>query len=217
MNYYDKINWKNRSEGKTTKISAERLNHMDNQIFNNANAIGNVEKIADIGDGTLCGAAETLKETAEKLTQSLDSINSNLENKQDKLTNPLTKSDVVNNLTTATTNVPLSAKQGKVLKDSFDVLNHSQNTGSLSVGSALTFRGNSESNVVYGDYNSGIYFVTGNEIGLPMTSYQGFLFTLKVPNSNIIKVLFLYNGYSYIMSSQSDGTLIVAWSKFAPN
>ena len=71
MNYYDKINWKNRSEGKTTKISAERLNHMDNQIFNNANAIGNVEKIADIGDGTLCGAAETLKETAEKLNQSL--------------------------------------------------------------------------------------------------------------------------------------------------
>lgn len=78
MNYYDKINWKNRSEGKTTKISAERLNHMDNQIFNNANAIGNVEKIADIGDGTLCGAAETLKETAEKLTQSLSDINSNL-------------------------------------------------------------------------------------------------------------------------------------------
>lgn len=73
MNYYDKINWKNRSEGKTTKISAERLNHMDNQIFNNANAIGNVEKIADIGDGTLCGAAETLKETAEKLNQSLSS------------------------------------------------------------------------------------------------------------------------------------------------
>ena len=78
MNYYDKINWKNRSEGKTTKISAERLNHMDNQIFNNANAIGNVEKIADIGDGTLCGAAETLKETAEKLTQSLGNIQSHV-------------------------------------------------------------------------------------------------------------------------------------------
>lgn len=80
MNYYDKINWKNRSEGKTTKISAERLNHMDNQIFNNANAIGNVEKIADIGDGTLCGAAETLKETAEKLTQSLGIQKNNIEN-----------------------------------------------------------------------------------------------------------------------------------------
>ena len=74
MNYYDKINWKNRSEGKTTKISAERLNHMDNQIFDNANAIGNVEKIADIGDGTLCGAAESLKGTTDKLTQSLGNI-----------------------------------------------------------------------------------------------------------------------------------------------
>lgn len=124
---------------------------------------------------------------------------------------------MVNNLTTATTNVPLSAKQGKVLKDSFDVLNHSQNTGYLSVGSALTYRGNSENNVVYGDYAAGIYFVTGNEIGLPLTSYQGFLFTLRVQNANIIKVLFLYNGYSYIMSQQSDGTQIVAWSKFAPN
>ena len=40
-----------------------------------------------------------------------------LGNKQDKLTNPLTKSDVVNNLTTSTTNVPLSAAQGKALND----------------------------------------------------------------------------------------------------
>lgn len=115
MNYYDKINWKNRSEGKTTKISAERLNHMDNQIFDNANAIGNVEKIADIGDGTLCGAAESLKGTTDKLTQSLNS-------KQDKLTNPLTKSDVVDNLTNTSTNTPLSAKQGNVLKGLIDKL-----------------------------------------------------------------------------------------------
>jgi hypothetical protein len=37
--------------------------------------------------------------------------------KQDKLTNPLTKSDVVNNLNTTTTNVPLSANMGKALQD----------------------------------------------------------------------------------------------------
>ena len=43
-----------------------------------------------------------------------------LGNKQDKLTNPLTKSDVVNNLTTSTTNVPLSAAQGKALNDKLD-------------------------------------------------------------------------------------------------
>lgn len=78
MNYYDKINWKNRSEERTTKISAERLNHMDNQIFDNANAIGNVEKIADIGDGTLCGAAESLRKTADKLNQSLANIQSHV-------------------------------------------------------------------------------------------------------------------------------------------
>lgn len=40
-----------------------------------------------------------------------------LDGKQDALTNPLTKSDVVNNLTTTTTNVPLSAAQGKNLQD----------------------------------------------------------------------------------------------------
>ena len=36
---------------------------------------------------------------------------------QTKLTDPLTKSDVINNLTTTTTNVPLSAAQGKALND----------------------------------------------------------------------------------------------------
>ena len=44
-------------------------------------------------------------------------IKSALDGKQDTLTNPLTKSDVVNNLTTTTTNVPLSAAQGKALND----------------------------------------------------------------------------------------------------
>lgn len=115
MNYYDKINWKNRSEGKTTKISAERLNHMDNQIFNNANAIGNVEKIADIGDGTLCGAAETLKETAEKLTQSLESTN-------EKIYYPLTETVYKSPLS----NIP--SKTAKILqadvpnKDEYTIL-----------------------------------------------------------------------------------------------
>lgn len=40
-----------------------------------------------------------------------------LETKQDKLVNPLTKSDVVNNLNTTTTNLPLSANMGKKLQD----------------------------------------------------------------------------------------------------
>lgn len=40
-----------------------------------------------------------------------------LNSKQDKLANPLTQSDVINNLTSTSTNKPLSAAQGKVLND----------------------------------------------------------------------------------------------------
>lgn len=46
-------------------------------------------------------------------------INTNLSGKQDKLTNPLTQSDVVNNLNSTSTTKPLSANQGKVLYDGY--------------------------------------------------------------------------------------------------
>ena len=46
-------------------------------------------------------------------------INTSLSAKQDKLTNPLTQSDVVNNLTSTSTTKPLSANQGKVLYDGY--------------------------------------------------------------------------------------------------
>ena len=42
-----------------------------------------------------------------------------LDGKQDALTNPLTQSDVVNNLTSTSSTLPLSAKQGKALNDKF--------------------------------------------------------------------------------------------------
>jgi len=51
----------------------------------------------------------------------IEAIETALAGKQDKLTNPLTKSDVINNLTTTTTNVPLSAAQGKKLFDNSGV------------------------------------------------------------------------------------------------
>jgi|GEM_PF-392036 len=59
--------------------------------------------ISDIGDGTVTGA--------------IDEINSELDNKQDKLTNPLTRSNIVNNLTSTSTTDVLSAAQGKALND----------------------------------------------------------------------------------------------------
>ena len=58
-----------------------------------------------------------------------------LSNKQNKLTNPLTKSDVVNNLTTTTTNVPLSAAQGKVLNESMKSIGDVVQIGALTATS----------------------------------------------------------------------------------
>ena len=46
-------------------------------------------------------------------------IKSALDGKQDTLTNPLTQSDIVNNLTSTSATAPLSAKQGKALNDKF--------------------------------------------------------------------------------------------------
>ena len=102
--------------------------------------------------------------------------------------------------------------------NSLDVLNHAHNTGNLEIGSALTFNGYSENNVVYGNYNAGIYFVFGNESELPLNGYYGYTITLNtslvVP---IIKLLFFSNGYCYIMSQQPNGEVIVPWNRFSPN
>lgn len=52
--------------------------------------------------------------------------------KQDKLTNPLTQSDVVNNLTSDSTSTPLSAYQGKVLHDALNkIYSNWSGTGSF--------------------------------------------------------------------------------------
>ncbi len=51
----------------------------------------------------------------QEARESIASIEGILDNKQDKLTNPLTQSDIVNNLTSTATNKPLSAAQGRAL------------------------------------------------------------------------------------------------------
>lgn len=51
------------------------------------------------------------------IQKTVGELNTGLAKKQDKLTNPLTESDVVDNLTSTTTKKPLSAAQGKILND----------------------------------------------------------------------------------------------------
>lgn len=66
---------------------------------------------------------------ATNVQDAVDELKDGLDGKQSKLTNPLTKSDVVNNLTSTSTNVPLSAYQGKVLKDDLDKVLSFSTTG----------------------------------------------------------------------------------------
>lgn len=52
---YEKIGWKDYPD-KTTPMSAKNFAHMEDGIFENSVAIGEISKIAKIGDGTCTGA-----------------------------------------------------------------------------------------------------------------------------------------------------------------
>lgn len=51
------------------------------------------------------------------IQEAVGGLNKDLAGKQDKLTNPLTQTDIVNNLSSTAANKPLSANQGKILND----------------------------------------------------------------------------------------------------
>lgn len=93
--------------------------------------------------------------------------------------------------------------------DKVNTLNGSGSTGQT--GEAMRLMGASDSNCVYGSYNFGIYFVTGSETGLPLTGYAGFLVTLRWKTSRIVKILFLVNAYTYVMSQENNGTVVSGW------
>ena len=58
---YKKIGWKNYPSTETP-ISATNLEHMDDGIMKNDQAIGDMEKVKELGDGTLAGAVSVLNE-----------------------------------------------------------------------------------------------------------------------------------------------------------
>lgn len=163
--------------------------------------------------GAINGITSSLASTSENyalsasagrnLKSQIDNVNSNLGQK-------VNTSDIVNNLTSTATNKPLSAYQGRVLKSYIDNLVAGDGI-SGQTGESLRLIGMSYANCVYGNYNFGIYYVAGSEEGLPLTGYAGFLITLKWTTSRIIKILFLVNAYTYVMSQENDGTVVNAW------
>lgn len=105
----------------------------------------------------------------------------------------------------------LSPYQGYLLKKDIDLLNGFGGTGQT--GESLRLLGKSDENCVYGNYNFGIYYVSGTETGLPLAEYAGFIVSLRWTTSRIIKVLFLVNSYVYMMSQENDGTVVTSWTR----
>ena len=74
-------------------------------------------------------------EAVEPLFTVTESVLALLATKQDKLTNPLTQSDVINNLTSTSAVKPLSANQGKVLSE--DIAANAKKLDEMSGGNAF--------------------------------------------------------------------------------
>ena len=93
----------------------------------------------------------------------MEELGTSVAKKQDKLTNPLTSSDVVYGVTSTDTTKPLAAAQGKVLNEKVEAAIACKNfsvTATIAAGAAQDITGNAES----GDYGPiGIaQFDTGN-------------------------------------------------------
>lgn len=181
-------------------------------------------------DGTTAG---NLQNQIDELDAKVDSVNSGLANLNTNLGKKAPTSHAstgtgygvgsgsnyghcktINNLTASkyVNGESLSAYQGAVLKSYINVMcGGDGNTGQT--GEALRLIGKSSTNCVYGNYNLGIYFVEGSEEGLPLTGYAGFLITLRWTTSRIVKILFLVNAYTYIMSQENDGTVVSSWTR----
>jgi hypothetical protein len=69
-------------------------------------------------DGTITALQVKYNDSNVKLA--LDALGTRIDGKQDKLTNPLTRSNIVDNLNSSSATNVLSAKQGKVLNDNFN-------------------------------------------------------------------------------------------------
>ena len=85
----------------------------------------------------------------------LKEVNQSLSNKQDTLINPLTRGNVINNLTSANTDLPLSAYQGKVLNAAIAT----KNTVSAQILAGQVTLKNGQATVDLGAQPNGVFLV----------------------------------------------------------
>lgn len=94
-----------------------------------------------------------------------------------------------------------------------DCLNHYRNYNN-DLGICFKNRGVTD-NVTYKAYGDGIYAVPGNAAGHPLQGYSGYMLVMSDTNIKIIiKVLFLYNTWVYMMSQKiGTGEIMSAWTQ----
>jgi hypothetical protein len=104
---------------------------------------------------------------------------------QSKLTNPLTKSDIVNNLTSTSTNTPLSAYQGKILKAYIDKIGKitdktSEETSTTDAWetSSLSISLSAGTYIVFGNIYNASNTATGMSLYVDCTSGEGNSYSL---------------------------------------
>lgn len=67
-------------------------------------------------------------------------------------------------------------------------------------------------NIVYGCYSTGWYAFHGNIDGNPCNGYNGILLTFKLSFA-IMKIAICINGWTYVMSNNTDGTVNSPWHR----
>ena len=69
-------------------------------------------------------------------------------------------------------------------------------------------------NITYGGYQIGVYSISPYVVGHPLPGYEGFMLVMVDDSiGRIVKVLFLINSYTYIMSQETGtGTVKTAWT-----
>ncbi|MDE6024224.1 MAG: tail fiber domain-containing protein [Lachnospiraceae bacterium] len=118
-------NENHRQEAEAIRISNEenRINFINSAISNHNTSINShndIRELINVLDNRLNALADSDDTTLDQLSEIVAYIKSNRTLIENVTTNKVNVSDVIDNLTSTATNKPLSANQGKILKDFID-------------------------------------------------------------------------------------------------
>lgn len=126
--------------------SVELGNKIDSEISRSKSFDDDIEQLVSGISKRLNALADSDDETLDQLSEIVAYIKSNRGLIDSITTSKVSVSDIVDNLTSAATNKPLSAKQGKVLKELIDTM-------TSTIPAAVAVKGNAETEYRTGNVN----------------------------------------------------------------